>query len=169
MSNPSGSGRGFRYWFNAWLPVLLGIAVIAIETSTDFGADHTSRPLRWIWESFFGYVPNHEWELIHHYIRKCGHFLGYGVISLAWLHAWWLTFHRWRFFHCSWMALIFTALMASLDEFHQAFEPNRTGMFRDVLLDCFGALVLQLLAWLALRLLRSRELRRRESYKQFSN
>ncbi len=152
------AGRGIGYWLYAWLPVLVGILVIGVETTSDFGADHTSAPLRWLWERIFGSVSTPEWNLIHHYIRKCGHFLGYGLIALAWLHAWWMTFSRWRFLHCSWMAMAFTALMASSDELHQAFEPNRTGMFRDVLLDCCGALVLQLLAWLVLRLFRPAQL-----------
>lgn len=161
MSNNSRAAyRGIGYWVYAWLPVLIGILVIGIETTTSFGADHTSGPLRWLWEHLFGHVSTRAWNLIHHYIRKTGHFVGYGLIGLAWLHAWWMTFMRWRFFHCSWMALIFTALMASADELHQSFEPNRTGMFRDVVLDCCGALALQLLAWVALRLLLPATLRR---------
>lgn len=161
MSNSAPAARrGIGYWLYAWLPVLVGILVICVETSTDFGADHTSRPLRWLWEHLFGPVSPRAWGLIHHYIRKTGHFLGYGLIALAWLHAWWMTFPRWRFFHCVWMALTFTALMAAADELHQSFEPNRTGMLRDVLLDCCGALVLQCAAWLALRLFRPALLRR---------
>lgn len=153
MSNNSHAARrGIGYWVYAWLPVLIGISAICIETTTDFGSDHTSAPLRWLWEHLFGPVSAQAWNLIHHYIRKTGHFVGYGLIGLAWLHAWWMTFARWRFLHCSWMALTFTALMAAADELHQSFEPNRTGMFRDVVLDCCGALVLQMLAWLALRL-----------------
>jgi VanZ family protein len=43
-----------------------------------------------------------------------------------------------------------TFLVASADEFHQSFLPNRTGQFRDVLLDSCGALVLGLLLFLVM-------------------
>jgi VanZ family protein len=50
------------------------------------------------------------------------------------------------------LALIGTAIVASTDEFHQSFLANRTGIPSDVLLDCFGASVLLLLAYIALRI-----------------
>ncbi len=142
----------------AWLPVLLAILLISIESTTEFGADHTSSPLRWVYEHLFGHVSDWDWGGIHHYIRKTGHFVGYGVIGLAWLRAWWMTFPRWSFQHSSLMAVVGTALIASADEFHQTFLPNRTGLFRDVVLDTCGAIVLQVLAYLMLRLIRPRQL-----------
>jgi VanZ family protein len=53
------------------------------------------------------------------------------------------------------LALVGTAMVASLDEFHQSFLPNRTGIPSDVLLDCCGAVVLLSLYFL-LRILRSK-------------
>jgi len=53
------------------------------------------------------------------------------------------------------LALMGTAVVASLDEFHQSYLPNRTGIPSDVLLDCSGAIVLLLLYFL-LRSLRPR-------------
>lgn len=138
--------------------MLIGVAVIATESTAYFGADRTSIPLRWLYEHLVGPVSSRDWGEIHHYIRKTGHFTGYGLIGVAWLHAWWMTFTRWSFFHCSWMAIAFTALIAASDEMHQSFLPNRTGMFSDVLLDCCGALVLQIFAWLMLRLFQPRKL-----------
>ena len=37
--------RGLKFWISAWLPVALGSAVIAIESTEFLGADHTSGPL----------------------------------------------------------------------------------------------------------------------------
>ncbi len=148
------------YWVRAWLPVLLAIAVIGIESTTDFGADHTSAPLRWVFEHIFGPVDEMRWGLIHHYIRKTGHFVGYGTIGLTWLRAWWMTFPHWGFQRSSLMAVAGTMLIASADEFHQTFLPNRTGLFRDVMLDTCGAIVLQLLAYFMLRLFRPRQFMR---------
>ncbi|MGB6745797.1 MAG: VanZ family protein [Terracidiphilus sp.] len=147
----SSSSRGPRFWISAWLPVLVGIAVIAIESTERFGSDHTSGPLRAIFEAIFWHVSNARWEHIHHYIRKSGHFIGYGLIGLAWLRAWWMTLPRPRFLLDAALALLGTALIASADEFHQSFLPNRTASPWDVLLDCCGAIALLLAAYVFMR------------------
>lgn len=149
-----------RFWIGAWLPVLVGIAVIAIESTETFGSNRTSGPLRRLWEAIFGAVTDGSWDEIHHLIRKCGHFLGYGFIGLAWLRAWWMTAPRLRFFIDAALALCGTGLIASCDEFHQSFLPNRTASVYDVLLDCSGALVLELIVYLYARLFHPRRLAR---------
>jgi VanZ family protein len=146
----SGKGQGFAHWLYVWLPVLLGIAVIAIESTTRFGSNYTSAPLRHIVEAVFGHISDPRWETIHHYIRKCGHFTGYGLIGLAWLRAWWLTLPRSRFVPDAGLALLGTALIAGCDEWHQTYLPNRTGTPWDVLLDCTGAFTLLVLVFLFL-------------------
>ena len=132
--------------------MLLGICVIATESTAYFGADHTSGPLRWLWQHLFGQVSDERWELFHHIIRKTGHFVGYGTMGLLWLRAWWMTLPRKRFLLDATLALLGTALVASADEFHQSFLPNRTGVPSDVLLDCSGAVVLLLIAYFYIRL-----------------
>jgi VanZ family protein len=143
---------------SAWLPVILAILVIAVESTPAFGSEHTSAPLRWVFEHLFGPVPDMRWYRIHHFIRKLGHFTGYGLVGVTWLRALWMTFDRWSFLRSSFLAVLGTALIASSDELHQTFLPNRTGMFSDVILDCTGALVLQLLVYAILRMFRPRAL-----------
>ena len=46
------------------------------------------------------------------------------------------------------LALVFAALYASTDEFHQTFVPSRQGSVWDVLLDTSGAAFGLLLLWL---------------------
>jgi VanZ family protein len=133
--------------------VFLAICVIAAESTLYFGADHTSGPLRWIWEHIFGRVTNQRWEILHHYVRKSGHFVGYGTMGLLWLRALWMSLPRAGFLLDATLALLGTGLVASADEFHQSFLPNRTGVPSDVLLDCSGALVLQLLVYVMVRIL----------------
>jgi VanZ family protein len=144
--------RSTLFWIGAWLPVFLGICVIAVESSASFGADYTSGPLRWIWEHLFGQVSDERWQVFHHLIRKTGHFVGYGTMGVLWLRAWWLSLPRAGFLLNAALALLGTALVASTDEFHQSFLPNRTGVPSDVLLDCSGAVVLLLVAYLCIRL-----------------
>jgi len=154
----SSSQRGFKYWFNIWWPVAAGIALIALESAESLGSDHTSSPLRLLYESIFGHVSDDRWEILHHLIRKSGHFIGYGAIGLAWLRAWWLTLPRSRFLHDSFLAILGTALVASADEWHQTFLPNRTGSPWDVLLDCCGAIAMELAVYIFMRLFRPKKL-----------
>lgn len=139
--------RGPGFWISAWLPVAIGVAVIALESTTWFGADQTSGPLRHIFEAIFGPISDARWDPIHHYIRKSGHFVGYGLLGLTWLRAWWIVLRTFAFWRCAFLALAATALVASCDEWHQAFLPNRTGSPWDVLLDCCGAVVAILLVY----------------------
>ena len=150
----SNNRRDLRFWIAAWWPVAVGIAIIATESTKYLGADHTSGPLRRIFEALFGPVNSDHWEEIHHLIRKSGHFLGYGALGLAWLRAWWITLRNSSFYIDAALALLGTACVASCDEIHQTFLPNRTGTPWDVLLDCCGALVLQTIVFLAMRLFR---------------
>jgi VanZ family protein len=48
--------------------------------------------------------------------------------------------------------------VASADEFHQTLLPNRTGSPYDVLLDCSGAIALQLLVYFYMRSSKSKRL-----------
>ena len=143
--------QGFWYWVYVWLPVAVGIAIVALESTEGFGSNYTSGPLRRIFQFFFGHVSDPNWEIIHHLIRKTGHVIGYGFIGLAWLRAWWMTLPRSQFMPDALLALLGTALVASCDEWHQTFLPNRTGSPWDVLLDCTGAIVLQLAVYLYMR------------------
>ncbi|MGA3129973.1 MAG: VanZ family protein [Terracidiphilus sp.] len=152
--------RGVGYWISAWLPVLIGVCVIVLESTPMFGADHTSGPLRRIFQALFGPVGDARWDLIHHYIRKTGHFIGYGLIGLAWLRAWRMSWPRTRFRFKAGLALLGTVLVASWDEWHQTFLPNRTGSPWDVLLDCCGALTMLLIAYMFVRLFWPAQLKR---------
>jgi VanZ family protein len=156
----SNKKHGLGYALSTWLPVVLGVAVIAAESTELFGADHTSAPLRRIYEALFGRVSNGQWESIHHLIRKSGHFLAYGTIGLAWVRAWWRTLPHSRFLLDSLLALLGTGLIASADEWHQTYLPNRTGTPWDVLLDCCGVITLQLLAYLLMRTFKPKRLAR---------
>ena len=95
------------------------------------------------------------WETIHHLLRKTGHFTGYGTVCFTFLRAWLHTLDRrgpmtllaWRL-QSSILAIFSTAIVASCDEFHQSFLPDRTGTPVDVVLDTAGACTLCLLVWL---------------------
>jgi VanZ family protein len=148
--------REIKFWISAWLPVAFGIGIIVVESTKYLGADHTSGPLRWVFQSIFGAVTNARWEIIHHLIRKSGHFIGYGALGLTWLRAWRMTRPQLHFIAHAALALLGTGLVASWDEWHQSFLPNRGSSVSDVLLDCTGATVMLCLAYITERILRSK-------------
>ena len=69
-----------------------------------------------------------------------------------------MTLPRSRFLPDAALALLGTAMVASCDEWHQTFLPNRTGSAWDVLLDCSGAITLQLVVYISMRILRPKQL-----------
>ena len=152
MSNKCGLGR----WISAWWPVAAAIAIIACESTEYFGADRTSGPLRLLWQFLFGPVSDNHWELVHVVIRKAGHFLGYGLVGLAWLRAWRMSLKDSRFLLQAAMALAGAAVIACCDEWHQSYLPNRGSSVWDVLLDCCGALAMVLVARIWLRVYRAK-------------
>jgi VanZ family protein len=130
--------------------------VIAFESTPYLGADHTSAPLHKISEALCGYRVDAHWVLIHFLIRKTGHFIGYGIFSLACFRAFWITLQNvalrlLRQLQGHGLAILATFLLASADEYHQSFLPNRNGQFSDVLLDCCGAAVLCFVLFLVMR------------------
>jgi VanZ family protein len=136
-----------------WIAALLWIALIAIESTDTFSAEHTSRLLYPILHFLMGLDLAH-FEVWHHYIRKTGHFVGYFALSFFLFRAWRATLRlpwapRWAL---RWAAIAFfmSAVVASLDEWHQSFLPSRTGAFSDVMLDSFAALTAQVLIFVFL-------------------
>src|SRR5262249_28046680 len=88
-------------------------------------------------------------------IRKTGHVVGYAILSLLLFRAWRATIvvkshPRWAMVWAR-VALAMTALVASLDEWHQTFLPSRTGPIHDVVLATAAGLGAQILLYLWLR------------------
>jgi VanZ family protein len=149
-----GPKRSFVFWFSTWWPVVVAIGVIVLESTPWGGADHTSGPLRAVYEFFFGPIANDRWEIIHHYTRKTGHFVGYGLLCLTWLRALRLSFPRFSFMKYAEFAVLCTGIVAAADEFHQHFLPNRGSSPWDVLLDCCGAAFMCFAVWTLLYAIR---------------
>jgi VanZ family protein len=153
FQSPAQTVRPINLRLRAWMPVAACLLIFALESTPWGGSDHTSSPLRHIAERFFGLDQFAFWEPIHRAIRKTGHFVGYGTFSLV-------CFRAFRMLQrqparrlsdriaAHSLAIAATFLVASADEFHQTFMPNRTGCFSDVLLDTSGAVTLGLLLFL---------------------
>jgi VanZ family protein len=141
----------------AWWPALVWIGLIAFESTDLFSARHTGSVLYALLTRLFGEINLYDFLIFHYYLRKTGHVIGYGVLSLLLLRGWRATFGQtqallWRTALLSWLG---TAFVASMDEWHQSFIPSRTGTWRDAVLDSMAGFVFLVVAYWWLR--RSRE------------
>ncbi|MBX6358513.1 MAG: VanZ family protein [Acidobacterium ailaaui] len=141
--------------FLHWIPAMAGILVIVAESTIFFGAGNTSRWLLPVWERLFGPVAPERWEVIHFYIRKTGHFVGYGLVSLGFFEGWRATFSPGKdwarlLVAAALPALFSTLLLAMWDEWHQSFLPGRTSSPVDVGIDFSGAVMAHLVLLLVL-------------------
>jgi VanZ family protein len=150
----SGKASGPEPIWKAWLAAGLWLGLIAVESSAALSSENTGRLLYPIFHFLFGLNPFQflDW---HFYLRKSGHVIGYAVMSILFFRSWRVTIPvpgmpRWSIVW-SRIAFFITALVASLDEWHQSFLPSRTGNVHDILLDSTAALGAQALLYLALR------------------
>ena len=136
-----------------WVPAVIWLAVIAVESTNLGSAEHTGRILYPIFHFVFEMDPA-RFAVWHALLRKTGHIVGYFTLSVLLFRSWRATFPRLSTRWClQWatVALLSTSLVAMLDEWHQSFLPSRTGTFRDVILDSTAALVAQVALFAILR------------------
>ena len=138
-----------------WIAAVLWLIVIAIESSSIGASTNTSRILYPLLHWLFKLDPSH-FETWHFFIRKGGHCFGYGLLSILLYRAWHATLpgnviSRWSV-RWAGLALLGTAIVASLDEWNQSFDPLRTGTVHDVILDTCAGIVAQFLvfSWIKL-------------------
>lgn len=136
-----------------WIAASLWLGLIMAESTTFASAANTGRLLYPILHLLFGVTKAH-FPTWHFFIRKSGHFIGYFTLSLLLFRSWRATFPiagiHWAMRWAS-ISFLMTALVASLDEWHQTYLPGRTGNVHDVLLDSTAALVAQIILFAILR------------------
>jgi VanZ family protein len=137
----------------AWWPSAVWIVLIAFESTDFFSAANTGSMLYMLLTRLFGHIRYYEFEIFHHYLRKAGHCVGYGMLSVLLLRGWRATLDHdnsqlGRTAIFSWLGTVFVATM---DEWHQSYIPSRTGTWKDVVLDSFAGLVFLLVAYWSLR------------------
>jgi VanZ family protein len=116
-------------------------------------AQNTGSMLYTLLTRIFGPIDLADFLYWHHYLRKTGHVVGYAMLGLLLLRGLWMTFSS----RPQWLRLLpvfawlGTALVATLDEWHQSYIPSRTGTPWDVLLDSTAGLAALALAYFTLR------------------
>lgn len=132
--------------WKSWLPALIWLGLIAIESGNGLSAGNTTRILYPLFHFLTGVDPV-RFEEWHYYLRKLGHFVGYFVLSVLLFRAWRATLPLPRLSnwsgHWARIAWFMSTLVACLDEWHQTFLATRGGKLEDVLLDAGAALAAQ--------------------------
>jgi VanZ family protein len=142
----------------AWWPAVAWVGIITIESTDFFSSRNTGSVLYTLLTHLFGNLDFYKFEIFHHYLRKTGHVVGYGMLGLLLLRGWRATLDQdhtqlGRTAILSWLG---TAFVASMDEWHQSYIPSRTGTWKDAVLDSVAGLVFLLVAYFWLR--RSRQI-----------
>ena len=136
-------------WLKQWWPALVWAVAISLFSTGAFTSENTSRIIVPILHWIFPHAATATLIRIHHYIRKCGHFTEYFILS-------WLVLRGIRAgrpgtrFAWALLVIAIIACYASLDELHQRFVPGRTPAIHDVLIDTSGGAAAQLVAALAM-------------------
>ena len=139
-----------REVIKAWIAAILWLILIAIESSSLLSTHNTSRILYPVLHYLFG-LDWPRFDYWHHFIRKSGHVVGYGILSILLFRAWRATWAaaerpRWMARWAS-FAIFGTLVVGSLDEWHQSFLPSRTGRWQDVVLDTSAGIAAQVLVF----------------------
>jgi len=139
--------------FRAWWPAAVWIGLISIESTDMFSSNNTGSMLYSLLTRIFGPINLYDFLIFHHYLRKTGHVVGYGMLALLLLRGWRATlgYSRDLLVRTSVLSWIGTAFVASMDEWHQSFIPSRTGTVHDVILDSIAGLGFLIVANLWLR------------------
>lgn len=133
-----------RSTLRLWLPAILWTAVIFAASSGSFSSSNTEGFLEKLIHALGVQLNPTVLEIIHFTIRKLSHVAEYGILGIlvyravradrpGWDIRWALT------------AILFAALVGSLDEWHQAFVPGRTATPWDTVIDTLGAALAQVL------------------------
>jgi VanZ family protein len=151
-----------RIFRSAWIPVLFAVVFVAFTSTTMMSGFHTQKIVDFAWDTFIGKWHRSDTGYVNLAGRKIGHFFGYGTIGLMFRRAW---HHSLRagvmalrgkaLFVSSVLGIVSTFALASLDEWHQMYLPQRHGSLWDAALDAAGALFLTI-AIAAIRALRRR-------------
>jgi VanZ family protein len=126
-----------------WLPVVLWMAVI-FSASADTKSVQRSRFIAPILHWLFPHISEDTVNLIVLITRKCAHLTEYAIMGLLF----WRALRKplkadprpWSWPQAGW-AVLFVALYAASDEFHQSFVPSRDASVRDVIIDTTGAIL----------------------------
>ncbi len=150
-------------FLRAWWPAFVWIGIITVESTDALSSNNTGDLLYKLISRLYPNVNLHDVLVLNFIMRKTGHVVGYGILSLLLLRGWRRTLARARaafgrstvglvtYGRTAVLAWLGTVFVASMDEWHQSFIPSRTGTLHDVVLDSTAGLVFLLAAHVWMR------------------
>src|SRR6267154_2628465 len=132
---------------------MVWVVLITFESTDFFSSQNTGSMLYALLTHFLGQIDIYKFLVFHHYLRKTGHVVGYGMLGLLLLRGWRATLDQdhSKLGHTVLLSWLGTAFVASMDEWHQSYIPSRTGTWRDAVLDSVAGLIFLLAAYFWLR------------------
>ena len=135
-------------WY--WLPVLIWMTLIFSVSADSQSSERSSRIIAPILRALFPGISEESVSVVVLIARKCAHLTEYAVLAFLFWRARWQPRRDdprpWSWRETGY-AVLFVALYAASDEFHQSFVPSREASIRDVLIDTIGAAVGMLALW----------------------
>jgi VanZ family protein len=120
-----------------WLPIIVWLIAMFVFSTDMMSSSETSRFIVPILRFLFPGLSPAGITFWHGVIRKLAHVTEYFILATFVYRA--LKFERPDLVDATMRAIVFVALAALLDEFHQSFVPSRTASIVDVGYDCLGA------------------------------
>ncbi len=138
----------WRATFVRYAPLILWIGVIFFLSSPQASMARTSGfvgpILRYLWPS----VSDDTLYFVNFSIRKIAHFTEYSILVILAIRALsrsrTASLYKYRYI----IPLVLALAIASVDELNQSFEPSRTGLASDVVLDFASACIMAAILWL---------------------
>ena len=122
-----------------WGPPIIWMSVIFYFSTDTFSGDNTGSLLWKIFSFIYPGITHEQFDSLHFYIRKAGHFTEYAILALLLSRAFRSgDIARWRW---KWAirSVLIVVLCALLDEWSQTLTRHRVGSIYDSLTDTSGA------------------------------
>jgi VanZ family protein len=130
-----------------WIPVLVMLLIQYTFSTGSFSSDETSRFIVPLLKVVLRNPTAEQLLFWHHVIRKAAHVTEYCILGLLVYRAFKVDVTN--SLKLGILTLIFVAVAATLDEFHQSFVPTRGSSMFDVGWDCIGGLIAIMLLWIS--------------------
>jgi VanZ family protein len=129
-----------------WIPVLVMLMIQYTFSTSAFSSDETSRFIVPLLNVLIRNATPERLMFWHHVVRKAAHVTEYCILGLLVYRAFKVDVAK--AMNVGILTVMFVAVAATLDEFHQSFVPSRGSSIFDVGWDCVGGLIAIMLLWI---------------------
>ncbi|MBZ5536005.1 MAG: VanZ family protein [Acidobacteriia bacterium] len=139
----------FKHYLKFWVPVIVVMAIIFLMSTGIFSSENTALVFGPLLRFLIPDISPQTVDLIHAFIRKCGHLIEYFILGVLLFRAFRGGSQDPRGWHWALCSVLVGVLYAASDEVHQSFVATRTASPIDVAIDSGGAVLAQIVCLLA--------------------